>query len=50
MFDIGLLHAETHAPRWPSGSVSRVDIGIVGGTVDEGVRAAEKKTAHHIRA
>ena len=37
-----LLHTQTHIPRWPSGSVSSVSVGIAGGAVDKGVRAEEK--------
>ena len=31
-----ILHAQTHIPRGPSGSVSRVAVGTGGGTVDVG--------------
>ena len=45
---IGLLHALTHIPRRPSGSVSRVAIGFEGGIVDEGVGATERMITCYI--
>ena len=42
MFDNGLLHTQTHIPRGPSGSVSRVSVGTGGGTVGLGVGAMKK--------
>ena len=39
MYDSELLCMQTHVPRQPSGSASRVAIGIGGGIVREGVGA-----------
>ena len=43
MFDTGLLHSQTHIPRGPSGSMSRVAVGSGGGTVGVGVGAIHKE-------
>ena len=42
MTDNGLLHSQTHIPRGPSGSVSRMAVGTGGGTVGIGVGATEQ--------
>ena len=47
MFDTGLLHTQTHIPRGPSGSVSRMAVGTGGGTVGVAV-GAMKKSLHMI--
>ena len=47
MSDTGLLHSQNHIPRGPSGSVSRVAVGTVGGTVGGGM-GAKKKSLHII--
>ena len=39
MYDSGLLCMQTHIPRRPSGSASRVAIGIGGAIVSDGVGA-----------
>ena len=46
MYDSGLLHAQGHIPRRPSGSESRATVGIGGGAVDAGGGAAEKTITH----
>ena len=47
MSDTGLLRAQTHIPRGPSDSVSRVEAGTGGGTVGVGVGTI-KKSLHII--
>ena len=49
MSDTGLLHSQTHIPRRPSGSVSRVAVGTGGGTVGIEVGAIHREiVAHYI--
>ena len=49
MTDNGLMHSQTHIPRGPSGSVSRVAGGAGAGTVGGGVGAIYKEIiAHYI--
>ena len=48
MSDTGLLHSQTHIPRGPSGSVSRVAVGTGGGTAGIGVGATGEITALYI--
>ena len=43
MSDTGLLCSQTHIPRGPSGSLSRVAVGSGGGTVGVGVGAIYKE-------
>ena len=48
MTDNGLMHSQTHIPRGPSGSVSRVAVGTGGGTVGVGVGATCTEKSLHI--
>ena len=47
MSDTGLVHSQTHIPRGPSGSVSRVAVGAGGGRVGVGVGAIHRKIVVH---
>ena len=46
---ISLCMVWTCIPRWPSRSLSKVAIGIKGGTVGAGGGAAEKSITHYIK-
>ena len=47
MSDTGLLHSQTHIPRGPSGSVSRVVVGTGAGTVGAAVGAIHREIFTH---